>query len=164
MGFSLYCIKSIIMQKLSNKQAAFLYLLLFNIGESGEGYFMDEETNTMDTSGSCSHLQIVAEMLLETSGFEKDPGYDNEGMPLIFWPGNNTDNQFDDPNDFDPEEWMRNPNFDESAHHEELSKIDPDDIWKGYLKGTIQEKLTQCFNDPNGLDISRLLEIIDQVN
>lgn len=70
--------------KLSTKQAAFLYLLLFNLGELGDQKF--------------DLLEIRALKLLLDSQYPwKDIIYDNEGGPMIEWP-----------EDFDWTEWVTN--------------------------------------------------------
>lgn len=127
------------MKKLSTKQAAFLYLLNFNIEESGNPAFDD--------------LLFLSRTILKTGGYEEDPGYDHDGGPLIAWDLG-----------FDYEKFIMNPNFDEAANHEDLHRLDPDETWKGYLKSPIQEKLDLLFNDWKGVDLNRVLELIDQIN
>ena len=67
----LYCIKSNYMEKMNLNQAAFLYLLLFNIGEAG-----DEKHD---------QLEIDVKLLLGENGFPDEVLFDNEGEPMIIW-------------------------------------------------------------------------------
>lgn len=85
--------------KLSNEQAAFLYLLIFNIDE-GPGRDPDDPEDKMQK------LADQAEHLLHDSEYPTDVVTDNEGMAMINWPdGFDQEKWFNSLTHIDPEGW-----------------------------------------------------------